>query len=105
MTREGRRARGHRGAGHAGAAAQIHDQPGGVVGRHLIQDAVDQQEVQRPVVQGKCGPLPGAVERPALGQRRLAPLHVRRRQRPQRPRDLAEAQVGQMTLLELRHEK
>ena len=45
--------------------------------------------------------LAGAVERLVIGERRLAALDVGRRQRPQRARDLAESQIGEVPLFEI----
>ena len=54
----------------------------------------------RPVIQGERGALAGAIERLVLGERGLAALDIGRRQRPQRPRHLAESQVRKMPLLQ-----
>ena len=91
---------GNRRAGDAGAATQIDDQAAGRNHADVLQDVLDEQEVDGTVRHRKRRALAGAVECPVIGERGLAALDVRGRQRPQGPRHLAEPQVGQVPLLE-----
>ena len=88
-------------AGDAGAAAQIDDRAAARSDAELLDDVLDEQEVERTVIEGECGALAGAVERLVIGERRLAPLDIGRRQRPQRARHFAETQIGEMPLFEV----
>jgi hypothetical protein len=65
----------------------------------FAHDVLDEQEVDGTVIHRKRRALAGAVECPVIGERGFAAFDVRGRQRPQGPRDLAEPQVGQVTLL------
>ena len=90
----------NRRAGDAGSTSEIHDRPALRRRIQLADDVLHEQKVDGSVIQCKRGALAGAVERLAIGQRGLTPLDVGRRQRPQRPRDIAEPQVGEMPFLE-----
>ena len=45
-------------AGDAGAAAEVDDGAGRKRGADLLDDVIDEQEVQRPVIEGEGGALP-----------------------------------------------
>ena len=85
----------------AGPATQIHDRAWREVGNPRAKDRVDQQEMQRSVVERERRPLAGAIEIAVLRQAAGAALDVRRGQRSQRACDIAEAEVSEMTLLEI----
>ena len=97
--RRGRRR--NRRTGDAGAAAQIDDGARGEREADFLDDVLHEQEMERTVVERKGGALAGAIERLVVRERGFAPLDVRRRQRPQRPRHLAETQIGEMPFFEL----
>ena len=84
----------------SGSASEIHDDARIEVGTYLLNDVLNEEEMQRPVIESERGPFAGTVERFMLCQRRLAAFDVCRRQRPQRPRDVAEAEVRKMAFLE-----
>jgi hypothetical protein len=88
----------HRRAGDAGAAAEVDHVAAIGRGTQLADDVLHQQEMDGTVIHGKRRALAGAVERLVTGQRGVAAFDIRRRQRPQGPRHLAEPQVGQVPL-------
>ena len=88
---------GPRGAGHARSAAEVGDQVHGCGGgAEGADDGGHDQEMEGAVEERKCGTLARAVERGTLRQA-VAPLHVGRRQGPQRASHLGRAQVRQVT--------
>jgi hypothetical protein len=83
----------------ARAAAKIDHSAANGRDAQLAHDVLDEQEVDGTVIHRKRRALAGAVKCPVIGERGFAAFDVRGRQRPQGPRDLAEPQVGQVTLL------
>jgi len=95
--------RGPRGAARARAASEI-DQEAGAIERagQRVYDFAHQYVMQRPVEERERRTLARAIERGAFTQS-AAPLHVRRRQRAQRTRDLAKRQVRELPRFERGH--
>jgi len=84
----------------AGAAAEIDDGTRAERDADCLDDVLDEKKVQGTVVHRKRGALAGAIEGFVIGQGGFAPLDIRRRQRPQRARHLAEPQVGEVPFFE-----
>ena len=93
-------ARGDGRAADAGAAAKVDNGAWGEGDAECRYDVIDEQEVQRPVIEGKRRALAGPVERLVGSQRGVTPFDVRRRQRAQRASHLAETKVGEVPLFE-----
>ncbi len=91
-----------RGPGGSRATAEIEDAAHPPErGAERTHDLPDEQEVERPEIEGESRALAGATEGIASCHS-PAPLDVERRQRLQRPTDLGEAKLRQMPRLERR---